>query len=155
MSKNYVIIIQSVLPLIDVLSTTSAEKRCLQTGRVCDVVEIPQSRMATATSRPPARDIRDTVNPTRDFDQSAMLTSYRAWDYVLNRINGICIKLRLFSLTQLHFKMSLAKWWPFFLGSHALSVELSKTHPTIRTPVDMLLPGPLDNYPPECHTVYP
>ena len=49
-------------------------------GRVCDVVEIPQSRMATATSQPPARDIRDTVNPPRGFDQSAMLTSYRVWD---------------------------------------------------------------------------
>ena len=45
------------------------------------VVEIPQSRIATATSRPPVRDIRDTVNPPRGFDQSAMLTSYRVWDY--------------------------------------------------------------------------
>ena len=63
----------------DVLSIGSAEKQCLQTGRVCDV-EIQQSRMATATSRPPVRDIRDTVNPPRSFDQSAMLTSYRVWD---------------------------------------------------------------------------
>ena len=62
----------------DVLSIGSAEKQCLKTGRVCDVVEIPQSRMATATSRPPARDIRDTVNPPRGFCQSAMLTSHRA-----------------------------------------------------------------------------
>ena len=53
-------------------------------GRVCDVMEILQSRLATATSRPPARDIRDTVNPPRGFDQSAMLTSYRVWDYNLN-----------------------------------------------------------------------
>ena len=68
----------------NVLSTTSAEKRCLQTGRFCDVVEIPQSCMATATSRPPAWDIRDTVNPPRGFDQSAMLTSYRVWDYSPN-----------------------------------------------------------------------
>ena len=44
----------------DDLSIGSTEKQCLQTGRVCDVVEIPQSRMATATSRPPVRDIRDT-----------------------------------------------------------------------------------------------
>ena len=29
----------------DVLSIGNAEKQCLQTGRVCDVVEIPQSRM--------------------------------------------------------------------------------------------------------------
>ena len=36
--------------------------------------------MATTRSRPPARDIRDTVNPQRGFDQSAMLTSYRVWD---------------------------------------------------------------------------
>ena len=50
-------------------------------GRVCDVMEILQSRLATATSRPPARDIRDTVNPPRGFDQSVMLTSYRVWDY--------------------------------------------------------------------------
>ena len=50
-------------------------------GRVCDVMEILQSRLATAMSQPPARDIRDTVNPPRDFDQSAMLTSYRVWDY--------------------------------------------------------------------------
>ena len=28
----------------------------------------------------PCRDIRDTVNPPRGFDQSAMLTSYRVWD---------------------------------------------------------------------------
>ena len=54
-------------------------------GRVCDVVEIPQSRMATATSRPPARDIRDNVNPLKRFDQSAMLTSYRVWDYATNQ----------------------------------------------------------------------
>ena len=47
----------------DVLSTGSAEKWCLQTGRIRDVVEIPQSRIATTTSRPPVRDIRDTVNP--------------------------------------------------------------------------------------------
>ena len=33
-------------------------------------------------SRPPAWDIRDTVNPPRGFDQSAMLTSYRLWDYI-------------------------------------------------------------------------
>ena len=65
----------------DVLSIGSAEKQCLQTGCVCDVVEIPQWRMATATSQPPARDIRDTMNPLRGFDQSAMLTSYRVWDY--------------------------------------------------------------------------
>ena len=64
----------------DVLSIGSAQKRCLQMGRVCDVMEILQSRLATATSRPPARDIRDTVNPPRGFDQSAMLTSYRVWD---------------------------------------------------------------------------
>ena len=38
--------------------------------------------LATATSRPPVRDIRDTVNPPRGFDQSAMLTSYRVWDYI-------------------------------------------------------------------------
>ena len=53
-------------------------------GRVCDVMEILQSRLATATSRPPVRDIRDTVNPPRGFDQSAMLTSYRVWDYKKN-----------------------------------------------------------------------
>ena len=64
----------------DVLSIGSAEKQCLQMGRVCDAVEIPHSRIATSTSRPPARDIRDTVNPPRGFDQSAMLTSYLLWD---------------------------------------------------------------------------
>ena len=42
--------------------------------------------MATATSRPPARDTRDTVNPPRGFDQSAMLTSCREWDYIVNFI---------------------------------------------------------------------
>ena len=57
---------------------------CIYMGRVCDVMEILQSRLATATSRPPARDIRDTVNPPKGFDQSAMLTSYRVWDYVIN-----------------------------------------------------------------------
>ena len=77
MSKNYNPICAST---DDVLSIGSTEKQCLQTGRVCDVVGIPQSRIATATSRPPARNIRDTVNPPRDFDQSAMLTSYRVWD---------------------------------------------------------------------------
>ena len=64
----------------DILSIGSTEKHRLQSGRVRDVVEISQSRMATATSRPPVRDIRDTVNPPRGFDQSAMLTSYRVWD---------------------------------------------------------------------------
>ena len=53
-------------------------------GRIRDVVEIPQSRIATAMSRPPVWDIRDTVNPPRGFDQSAMLTSYRVWDYLFN-----------------------------------------------------------------------
>ena len=64
----------------DVLSIGSSEKRYLQTGHVCDVVEIPQSLMATATSGPPLGNIRDTVNPPRGFDQSAMFTSYRVWD---------------------------------------------------------------------------
>ena len=49
-------------------------------GTCCDVVEIPQPRMATAISRSPVRDIRDTVDLLRGFDQSAMLTSYRVWD---------------------------------------------------------------------------
>ena len=60
-----------------VLSIGSAEKQCLQTGRVRDVEEIPQSRMATAKSRLPVRDIRDTVNPPRGFDQSAMHSADR------------------------------------------------------------------------------
>ena len=62
---------------VDVLSIKGATKQRLQTGHVCDVVKIPQLRMATAASRQPARDIRDTVNPQRGFDESAMLTSYR------------------------------------------------------------------------------
>ena len=45
--------------------------------------------MATATSRPPVRDIRDPVNPPRGFDQSAMLTSYRVWDYETNSLHVI------------------------------------------------------------------
>ena len=88
-----------VLPICastdDVLSTMRAEKRCLQTGRVCDDVEIPQSRMATATSRLPARDIRDTVNPPRGFDQSAMLTSYRMWDYIVDSTVSLFVPLFL------------------------------------------------------------
>ena len=48
-------------------------------GCVFDVVDIPQLCMATVTSGVPVRDIRDTVNPPRGFDQSAMLTSYRVW----------------------------------------------------------------------------
>ena len=60
-----------------------AEKRCLQImGRVCDVVDIPQSRMATATSGPSVRDIWETGNQPRGFDQSAMLISYRVCDCV-------------------------------------------------------------------------
>ena len=47
--------------------------------------------MATATSRPPAQDIRDTVNPPRGFDQSAMLTSYRVWDYVIETLSALLI----------------------------------------------------------------
>ena len=70
----------------DVSLIRSAEKQCLQTGHVRDVVEIPQLRMATATLRPPARGIRDTVNPPRGFDQSAMLTSYWVWDYWNNSL---------------------------------------------------------------------
>ena len=58
-------------------------------GRVCDVMEILQSRLATTTSRPPARDIRDTVNPPRGFDQSAMFTSYRVWDYYVYNQNTL------------------------------------------------------------------
>ena len=57
--------------------------------RVWDVVEIPQSRMETATSRPPVWDIRDIVNPPKGFDQSAMLTSYRVWDYLFHFDLGI------------------------------------------------------------------
>ena len=63
MSKNYVIIIHFVLPLV--MFYLSGEERCLQTGRVCDVVEIPQSCLANRTSRSPSWDIRDTVNPPR------------------------------------------------------------------------------------------
>ena len=68
----------------NVLSIGSAEKRCLQMGCVCGVMEILQSRMATATSQLPVRDIQDTVNPPRGFDQSEMLTSSRVWDYAGN-----------------------------------------------------------------------
>ena len=68
----------------DVLSIGSTEKRCLQIGRVCDIMKIPQSRMATATSRPAVWDIRDTVNLPRGSDQSAMLNSNWVWDYKLS-----------------------------------------------------------------------
>ena len=68
------------------LSIGSAEKRCLQTEYFCDVMEILQSHTATATSRPPTRDILDTANPPRDFDQSVMLTNYR-WPLLLTWFN--------------------------------------------------------------------
>ena len=35
-------------------------------------------------SSPSVRENRDTVNPPRGFDQSAMLTNYRVWDYSEN-----------------------------------------------------------------------
>ena len=50
-------------------------------------MEIPQSRMATASSQTSARDIRDTVNPPRGFDQSAMLTSYRVWHQLSSSVS--------------------------------------------------------------------
>ena len=50
-------------------------------GRVSDVVKIPQSCMATAASRPPYPYIRDIVNSPSGFDQSAMLASYRLFDW--------------------------------------------------------------------------
>ena len=53
-----------------------------------------QRNQPTATSRPPARDIRDTVNPPRGFDQSAMLTSYRVWDYIGWRHHDTCLSCR-------------------------------------------------------------
>ena len=53
--------------------------RWAKTGRVCDV-DFPQSRMVATTSWPLVGDIRDTVNPPRGFDQSAILISYRVWD---------------------------------------------------------------------------
>ena len=62
---------------------------------------------------------------------------------ILNRINEIWIKLRHFRWRDYIWKCHLQNYGHFFRGSHALSVELSTTHPTIRTPVDMLLPGPL------------
>ena len=46
--------------------TIHSEKRCLQTFLVCDVIETPQSRVATTTSRPPTQDIREIVNPGRE-----------------------------------------------------------------------------------------
>ena len=82
-----------------------------QTVRVCDVVEIPSSRMATATSRPPARDIRDTANPPRGFDQSAMLTSYRVWDYNHNTSGLGNITPALHSLTKLPASASHQLQW--------------------------------------------
>ena len=54
----------------------TAEKRCLQTGRIRDAVEIPQLRMATAMPRLIVRDIQDPVNLPRGFDQSVMLTIF-------------------------------------------------------------------------------
>ena len=49
-------------------------------GRVSDIMEIPQSRMTTATSRPPLRDIRDTVNPPRGpINNIPALVQIMAW----------------------------------------------------------------------------
>ena len=44
----------------------------------CDVMEIPQSCMATAKSWPPVRDIQDTVNPPRALtnQQCSLATGY-------------------------------------------------------------------------------
>ena len=93
----------------DVLSTGSTQKRCLQMGHACDVVEIPQSRMATATSRLPVRDIRDTVNPLRGFDQSAMLTSYRVWDNKINYLELSFCRILKQPLSRLHQPGGISK----------------------------------------------
>ena len=59
----------------------SAEKQYLQVECVYDVVEIPQSCMASAMSRLPVGDIWEFVSPPKGFDQSAMLLSYQMWEY--------------------------------------------------------------------------
>ena len=69
-------------------------------------MEILQSRLATATSRPPARDIRDTVNPPRGFDQSAMLPSYRVWD---NKVIQCLLSFHIVYFSG--FWPLLASWW--------------------------------------------
>ena len=72
----------------DILSIGSAEKRCLQAGRVCDIVEFPQSRMATATHQD-CLHVPKTSGTPRGFDQSTMLISYQglalltlSWDKI-------------------------------------------------------------------------
>ena len=69
-------------------------------------MEILQSRLATATSLPPARDIRDTVNPPRGFDQSAMLPSYRVWDY---KVIQCLLSFHIVYFSG--FWPLLASWW--------------------------------------------
>ena len=73
MSKSYAMIIQVFASAGDVLLIWRAEKRYLQTRRVCDVVGIPQLRMETATSRPLVQKIRVTVNPLKGFDDAHQL----------------------------------------------------------------------------------
>ena len=62
-------------------SVNPAERWCENPARALARAGFSQHLEATATSRPPARDIRDTVNPPWGFDQSAMLTSYRVRDW--------------------------------------------------------------------------
>ena len=78
MSKNYVIRIQFVFPL-----TTFCRSGAQRSDVYKRDVFVTSWRFHNrATSRPPVRDIRDTVNPLRGPDQSAMFTSYRVWDYI-------------------------------------------------------------------------
>ena len=100
MGNNYPIM---TCASIDVLSIGMADKRYLQTWLVCDIVEIPQSRMATTASRPPVRYIRDTAKPRMDFDQSVVLTSYRVLDYVFT----ICGKFTIYWIASCtHFLLT-------------------------------------------------
>ena len=73
MSKNYAIIIQFVLLVTTFYWSVAQRSDVYLRDIVCDVVEIPQSRMATTMSKPHFRGTRDTVSPLQRLDKLAML----------------------------------------------------------------------------------
>ena len=79
MSKNYAVIIQFGFPLTTFYRPLERRKAMFTNG-TC-LCRRADSTIAHGNHNvwPPVRDIRDIENPSRGFDQSAMLTSYRVW----------------------------------------------------------------------------
>ena len=83
MSKNYAIIIQFVLPLTKFYPSGAQRKNVYKRDAFVTLWR-SHNRAWQLRRQDRLSETSGTLNPPRGFDQSAMLTSYRVWDYLRN-----------------------------------------------------------------------